>query len=186
MLRWLPNAISLGRIALVPMVFGALLDARYTLALLLFVAAGGSDGLDGFLARSFGWHTELGALLDPIADKLLLIATFAALASSGLVPLWFAALVIARDLVILCGAIAYHFIVGGLEGRPTLISKLNTLLLLLLVLMVLARASGVLPWAVFDGRFEAGLMAALVASMAFSTLDYVRTALAGAREVRKP
>ena len=94
MLRWLPNIISYTRIALVPLVFGALLDARFGLALMLFVAAGFSDGLDGFLARRFRWHTELGAILDPIADKLLLIATFAALASVGVVPMLFGMIVI--------------------------------------------------------------------------------------------
>ncbi|MEL7024447.1 MAG: CDP-alcohol phosphatidyltransferase family protein [Pseudomonadota bacterium] len=181
MLRWLPNIISYTRIALVPLVFGALLDARFGLALMLFVAAGFSDGLDGFLARRFRWHTELGAILDPIADKLLLIATFAALASVGVVPMWFGMIVIARDLIIMGGAITYHFVVGDLEGKPTLVSKLNTMLLLLYVLVVLINAAGLLPAAVPGELLTDGLQAVLLVSLTVSTIDYVRTALRGAR-----
>ncbi|MEL7310934.1 MAG: CDP-alcohol phosphatidyltransferase family protein [Pseudomonadota bacterium] len=181
MLRWLPNIISYTRIGLVPLVFGALLDAKFGLALILFVAAGFSDGLDGFLARRFGWHTELGAILDPIADKLLLIATFAALASVGAVPMWFALIVVARDLIIMGGAITYHFVVGGLEGKPTLVSKLNTLMLLLYVLLVLINAAGLLPDGLPVDLLLDGLKVLLLASLTISTVDYVRTALRGAR-----
>ncbi len=177
MLRWIPNLISLARIMLVPMVFGALIDARFGLALALFFAAGFSDGVDGLLARRFDWHTELGAILDPIADKLLLLATFTALASVELVPLWFAAIVILRDLIIMGGAITYHFVVGDLEGRPTLVSKLNTVLLLLYVLLVLIAAAGLFPTWVPVGPLQLGLQIALLASLGFSTYDYVRSAL---------
>lgn len=184
MLRMIPNFISLGRIALVPLVFGALIDARFTLGLIFFVAAGFSDGLDGLLARRFGWHSELGAILDPVADKLLLIATFAALASAGVVSLWFAVIVMTRDLIVMGGAITYHFVVGGLEGRPTLVSKLNTLMLLLYVLIVLLDAAQVLPdqWSL--GIVVGGLQIALLVSLSLSTVDYVRTAITQAKTRR--
>ena len=85
-LSWLPNAICIVRIVLVGPIVWALLDGRYLLALLLIVTAGLSDGVDGFLARYFDWRTRLGSLLDPTADKLLLVSVFVTMTYIGLVP----------------------------------------------------------------------------------------------------
>ena len=103
-LSWLPNAISLIRIALVPPILALLLNGRHDLALALFVVAGFSDGLDGYLAKRFDWHSRAGALLDPIADKLLVAGTFVALSITGHLPIWLAVIVILRDVVIVGGA----------------------------------------------------------------------------------
>jgi cardiolipin synthase (CMP-forming) len=125
-LRWIPNAICVGRVLLVfPLVF-ALLDDRYRFALTLVVIAGVSDGLDGFLAKRFGWRTRLGSLLDPAADKFLVMSVFIVLTYLSRVPAALTAIVIARDLVIVAGAVAYQLLVGDVRGEPTLISKLNT------------------------------------------------------------
>ncbi|MEO0573835.1 MAG: CDP-alcohol phosphatidyltransferase family protein [Pseudomonadota bacterium] len=185
-LRWVPNAISLMRIAMVPLVLASIATERHSLAAGLFFVAGFSDGLDGFLARRFGWHTELGAILDPIADKLLLIGTFFVLALTGIVPAWLAILIIARDLVIMLGAIAYHFLYGDLEGKPSLVSKLNTALLLLYVIFVLLRSAQLLPAAVLEHpALASGLPGLLVATLVISTLGYMREWIIRAKEHRK-
>ena len=139
-LRWLPNAISLLRIALVIPILMLILDARYAWALLLFFVAGFSDGIDGYLAKRFDWHTRLGALLDPIADKLLVAGTFLTLTYTQHIPVWLAAIVILRDVIIVVGAAAYNYFVRPVQGEPTKISKLNTTLQLMFLLFVLSRA----------------------------------------------
>jgi len=140
-LRWIPNAICVVRIALVPPVVWSLFEQRYEVALVLFVVAGGSDGLDGFLAKRFAWQTRLGSLLDPIADKTLVSSTFVTLGLIGLVPIGVVVIVVARDVVIVAGALAYHFLVARVQGLPSLVSKLNTAFQLLFVVCVLANAA---------------------------------------------
>ncbi len=118
-LSWIPNAISLLRIILVAPILMLILRNDFAIALGLFVVAGFSDGVDGYLARRFQWHTRLGALLDPVADKLLVNGLFITLAYMQLAPVWLAAIVIARDVIILGGAAAYNILVEPLRGEPT-------------------------------------------------------------------
>ena len=139
-LNWLPNAISILRIALVVPILTLILEGNFVWALALFWLAGFSDGLDGYLAKRFNWHTRLGALLDPVADKLLVAGLFITLAYTGDIPVWLAATVILRDFVIVAGATAYNFLVRPVQGEPTRISKLNTALQLLFLLFVISRA----------------------------------------------
>ncbi len=127
-LSWLPNAISVLRIVLVAPILALMLNDRHDVALILFFVAGFSDGLDGYLAKRFNWHTRAGALLDPIADKLLVAGTFVTLGVTGHLPIWLATIVVLRDVVIVGGAMAYNFLVRPVEGDPTRISKLNTAL----------------------------------------------------------
>src|SRR3990172_3309285 len=103
-LKDIPNIISLLRMALVPPVVILLLNGYYGWALLVFVSAGLSDGLDGYLAKRFGWRSRLGAILDPLADKLLLVASYLTLGWLGQLPLWLVAVVVGRDIVIVAGA----------------------------------------------------------------------------------
>jgi cardiolipin synthase (CMP-forming) len=133
-LSWLPNAICIFRIALVAPVVYALVGGRFGLALALIAVAAASDGLDGFLAKTFGWRTRLGSLLDPAADKLLVTSVFLTLAWLGVVPWLVTAIVILRDVVIVLGAAAYQLVIGPVTGQPTLISKMNTGSQLLFVL----------------------------------------------------
>lgn len=168
-LRWLPNAISLLRIFLVAPILYYIFAARYDLALVLFFIAGFSDGLDGFLAKTFNWHTRLGALLDPIADKLLAAGCFVTLAMQGLIPVWLAALVVTRDVVIIGGATAYNFLIRPVQGEPTVISKLNTVLELFFVLFVLSRAGFGWP----DAITILVLGAAVLVTVVISGTDYV-------------
>lgn len=159
------------RILLVAPTAWALVQHRFGLALLLFFIAGVSDGLDGFLAKHYDWSSRLGALLDPLADKLLLVTSYAALTWINLLPPWLLVLVVSRDVVIVAGAIAYNFRIERLEARPTLISKLNTLLQILLVLLVIVQQ--VSPWV--DTRWIQALIYAVTVSVVWSGLDYVVT-----------
>ena len=168
-LSWLPNAISLLRIALVAPILLLILDGRFGWALGLFCVAGFSDGIDGYLATRFDWHTRLGALLDPVADKLLVAGTFITLAYTQHIPVWLAAVVILRDVLIVGGATAYNFVVKPVQGEPTKISKLNTALQLLFLLFVLSRAGFGWP----DRISITVLGAAILITVVISGVDYV-------------
>jgi cardiolipin synthase len=135
-LRHLPNIISVLRILLVIPVVYLLLHELYGTALILFAVAGVSDGLDGFLAKHFGWQSRLGSILDPLADKLLLVCSFIALAWNELIPLWLVVAVLARDLIIVFGAVAFHVLFGRYEMAPTRVSKVNTFFQIVFVLAV--------------------------------------------------
>ena len=146
-LAQIPNAICVLRIVLVVPLVAALFDGAYGLALALIVIAGLSDGLDGFLAKTFNWRSQLGSLLDPAADKLLLVSTFLSLTLLGLVPVGVTIIVILRDVVIVTGALCYRRLVGHLRGEPTLISKLNTACQLLFLLATILAAGWQFPGA---------------------------------------
>jgi len=180
--RWLPNAISILRIALIVPIVLLIVDAQFKLALALSFLAGLSDGLDGFLAKRFHWHTRLGALLDPIADKLLVASTFVALVYTGHIPLWLGVLVILRDFVIVGGATLYNFLIRPVEGEPTRISKLNTALQLLFVGFVLGRAAFGWP----DQISITVLGAAVVVTVVISGIDYVWSWARRARQGGNP
>jgi cardiolipin synthase len=184
-MRQLPNLISCLRIALVAPLVALLLRGDFEAALWIAVAAGLSDALDGFLARHFGWRSRLGSLLDPLADKLLLVAAYLTLAQVGQVAWALALLVLARDAVIVLGALAYHGIVGEFEARPSLWSKATTLGQILFVLLVLASNAFAFHW---QQRGYAWIIAALTV---ISGVDYVvrwglraRTALRARRTPR--
>ena len=136
-LQHLPNVISSLRIALIfPVIYGVL-QGYYFMAFLLFVIAGFSDGLDGYLARHYGWTSRFGSVIDPLADKFLLMSCFATLVWLGNIPLWLFAIVLFRDLWIMSGVVAYHFLIGQPEFTPRALSKLNTFLQILLVGLLL-------------------------------------------------
>src|SRR6188768_3104908 len=132
MLRHLPNFICLVRIALIWPTIDALYAGEYWNALILVAVCAVSDGLDGWLAKRFNWTSHLGKILDPLADKMLLVALFLTATWNNLVPWWLTAVVVARDVMI--------------GGRATILSKINTGMQLAVVLAaVLAAATGKLP-----------------------------------------
>ncbi|MBM4201841.1 MAG: CDP-alcohol phosphatidyltransferase family protein [Gammaproteobacteria bacterium] len=135
--RDIPNLITVFRIVLVGPVVLTMAAGRFDWALGLFILAGVSDAVDGFLAKFFDWQSWLGSFLDPVADKLLLVSCYLTLGLMGLAPGWLVLAVVLRDVVIVAGAIAYYRLSGPYEGRPLLISKLNTLLQLSLVVALL-------------------------------------------------
>ncbi len=146
MWRHLPNLITALRIALVWPVFWLISRGDFGSALLLAALAGASDAVDGWLAKRFKWQSRLGGLLDPLADKLLLLAAFSALATIAAVPMWLFLLVIGRDLVIVCGAIAYHNLIGPFDAQPTRLSKLTTVVQIVFVLAELLRLAWLPQW----------------------------------------
>lgn len=160
--RHIPNLITVCRILLVYPVIALMLAGRLDWALALFIVAGVSDAVDGFLAKYFHWQSRLGSYLDPLADKLLLVSSYVTLAWLGLVPLWLAVLVIARDMIIFSGAVAYYFLAHPFEGQPLLLSKANTLFQILLVFAVLVSQT-FLP-------LSDGFLAALTGLAALTTL----------------
>jgi cardiolipin synthase len=143
--RHLPNLICLLRILLVWPVVSALHAGEDLRSLGFFLLAAVSDGLDGYLAKRFGWTSELGKLLDPLADKLLLVAVFVEGAWLGLIPWWLTAAVVARDVMIGLGALIYRLWFGPLHGRPTVISKVNTGAQLLYVMLVMLAGALEIP-----------------------------------------
>ena len=122
----IPNLITLGRILLVPIVVWAILANSMFLAFVLFLVAGVSDGVDGFLAKRFDMTTELGAYLDPLADKALIVSIYLTLGISGNIPRWLVILVVSRDILIVGGIMLSWLMGNPLKIRPLLVSKLNT------------------------------------------------------------
>ena len=137
-LKSIPNLISIIRIILIIPILLLIYSESYDSALLLFLLAGLSDALDGYLAKKFDWRTRVGALLDPVADKLLVAGTFIILTWFGLIPFWLATIVVSRDIIIALGVFIYSFVYEPFHGEATKISKINTFLEILYVLMVLS------------------------------------------------
>ncbi|MGH8130261.1 MAG: CDP-alcohol phosphatidyltransferase family protein [Steroidobacteraceae bacterium] len=166
-----PNLICVLRIALTVPIVLLLVKGRYGQTLVLFAIAAASDMLDGYLAKTFGWTSEVGKVLDPLADKLLLVSVFITLAWVGLVPIWLAAVAVARDIVIGVGAGVYRWLFGPLEGRATVLSKINTLVQLVFVIAVVWRAAfpGFPEWPV------TALGALVLVTTVVSGVDYVQT-----------
>jgi cardiolipin synthase len=167
-LRQLPNLMSSIRILLIVPIALALAHHQLVATLWLFGVAAASDGVDGFLARRFGWQTELGGLLDPIADKLMVATVFVMLAILGSVPLWLTTAVIARDCIIVLGAVSYRVLLGPVKGRPSMISKLNTLCQVSFILVVIGEQRFSWPhvWALSLG-------ALVFVTVVVSGIDYV-------------
>jgi len=165
----IPNMICVVRILLVVPIVVLLRGGDFTMALLLIFIAGFSDGLDGFLAKRFEWRTRLGGLLDPAADKLLLVAVMLTLTSLELVPFWLTVVVIGRDIVIVSGAVAYTLLIGAVKPAPSSISKINTGLQLLYVVCVIAQQA--LGWPPAMALILTG--SAVFCTSAVSGIDYV-------------
>jgi cardiolipin synthase len=180
----LPNLICVLRMLLVIPVVWTLVHDLYGWTLLLFVIAAVSDGLDGYLAKNFGWTSDTGKVLDPVADKLLLVSTFVTLTLLGLVPFWLAATVVARDVVIGIGAAVFKWLFGPLDGRPTRASKLNTVVQISYVILVVASAAmPIVPdaWVLTLG---AATFVTTFVSGSDYTMTYIRKAVAISRARR--
>jgi cardiolipin synthase len=134
----IPNLITLVRILLVPVVVWAITSGEMRFAFVLFLAAGISDAVDGFLAKRFGMATELGAYLDPLADKTMIVSIYVSLGIAGALPRWLVFLVVSRDIMIV-GAVMLAWLVDKpISLKPLLVSKLNTVAQIVLALLVLA------------------------------------------------
>ncbi len=164
----IPNLICLARIVLVIPIIRSLWQEQFLLSLLLIIIAGLSDILDGYLAKKNNWRSYLGAVLDPAADKILLVSLFLTLQSMDLIPLWLTLTVVGRDLMIVFGLSLYRYFVGVPQPKPTRISKFNTTLQLVFIIFVIL-AQGV--------QFPFEILAMVCGSLVFVTsilsgLDY--------------
>jgi cardiolipin synthase (CMP-forming) len=136
----LPNLISLGRLLLVPLAISLILDGSYWAAFWVFVVAGISDALDGFIAKRFDRRTRLGALLDPLADKVLLVSVYVTLGIAGQLWAWLVVLVVFRDLMIIGGFLLIQALATVAKpSQPLFISKVNTGVQVVAVGYILAR-----------------------------------------------
>ena len=134
----LPNLITVARILMVPVVVWAIAQRQMQIAFLLFLAAGVSDAVDGFLAKRFGMASELGAHLDPLADKALVVSIYVALGITEAVPRWVVILVVSRDILIVGGVMFAWFLGKPMKVKPLLVSKLNTAAQIVFATLVLA------------------------------------------------
>jgi cardiolipin synthase len=179
--RHLPNLITALRFLLVLPLTGLLVNGQYASALVLFAMMGVSDAVDGFLAKRFHWQSRLGEYLDPLADKTMLVSAYLTLGWLGLLPGWLVAAVIVRDLVIVSGALAYHFVTRRLEMRPTLISKVNTVAQIALAVAVIAD-----QFLTMTNLIMEGLVLIVLATTLISGLHYVLVWSRLTRAARRP
>ncbi len=165
----LPNLISLGRLLLVPLVIWLILRSRYGVAFWIFVVAGVSDALDGFIAKHFNRRTQLGALLDPIADKTLLVSVYVTLGWAN--QLWTSVviLVVFRDVMIIGGFLLIQAFAAQKHYDPLYISKINTGLQIALIAFVLARLGRGADW----GNVDVVLSCAVIVTTVLSGLSYI-------------
>ena len=142
----LPNLITLARMLMTPLAVSMIASQRFVEAFLIFLAAGISDAIDGYIAKRFDLRTELGAYLDPLADKALLVSIYVTLAISGVVPTALAILVVSRDLMILAAVVVSWLLNNPVAIRPVLVSKINTTAQIAFAALVLgAKAYGLSP-----------------------------------------
>ena len=175
---YIPNLLTLARIAMVPWLLVLLQQQEFTLSLLVFLIAGISDALDGFIAKRFNAHTQLGAILDPIADKALLVSSYVMLSLMDLIPFWMMVVVVFRDLVIVGGYLIMFLLYGSIKMHPLIISKVNTFLQIFYIVIVLLGLSLALDiptfiewlgYAVLISSVSSGL--AYVFIWSFKTID---------------
>lgn len=167
----LPNLISSLRILLILPIIVLLARQQFVLALVLFVIAGVSDVVDGFLARRYGWSSWLGSWLDPVADKSMQVSVYIALTWLQLIPAWLLIAVITRDLIIVSGGLVYYFWVEKGEAEPSWISKINTAVQILLVVVVMFD-QGIMP---LSRVWIDGLIYAVLGSILLSGAGYIST-----------
>jgi cardiolipin synthase len=165
----LPNLITLGRLLSVPLAVWFVLNGALTAAFWLFVLAGFSDAVDGFIAKRFDWRSKLGGLLDPIADKALLVSMFVTLGIAQALPNWLVILVVFRDLLIVGGFLLALALTQPMRWEPLVISKVNTALQIALVAAVLAN----LGLGIGYDRLMGGLIYAVGATTVLSGAAYL-------------
>lgn len=147
----IPNLITLARLFLTPYIVVAILNRQHVQALLALLIAGATDGLDGFLARRFRWATDVGAVLDPVADKILLVAVYVGLGLTREIPIWLMFIVLVRDLLIALGSVAAVLFTRLRDFRPSVWGKISTFL-------QITTAVGVLAGRAFPDLYASGLL----------------------------
>ncbi|WP_315703539.1 MULTISPECIES: CDP-alcohol phosphatidyltransferase family protein [unclassified Bradyrhizobium] len=170
----IPNLITLGRILLVPIVVWAIASNQMEIAFAVFVVAGISDAVDGFLAKRFNLRSELGALLDPLADKALLVSIFITLGVWGAIPRWIVILVVSRDIMIVSAVIVSWLFDRPVAMRPLMVSKLNTAAQVAFAALVLASLGFRFDPSPYDGVLMALVTVFTLVSVALYLVEWVR------------
>ena len=165
----LPNIITGFRCFLVIPIALAMANDFFVTALILFVIAGITDGVDGFIAKKFGWQSKLGSILDPIADKFLLVTSLVILTIAGILPAWLVWAAVIRDVVIVAGGVIYYFWIANFDASPSYLSKLNTVVQIVLIFWVVL----VQTWTTFDHGLSALLIQLTAVTIALSGVQYV-------------
>ena len=170
----IPNLITLGRILLVPVVVWAITAGEMRVAFVLFLAAGITDAVDGFLAKRFGMATELGAYLDPLADKAMLVSIYVALGITDAVPRWLVILVVSRDIMIVSAVILSWLVDKPVPLKPLGVSKLNTVAQISLACVVMAAVGFEFDASLAVMALTAVVTALTLLSVAFYVAEWVR------------
>jgi cardiolipin synthase (CMP-forming) len=170
----IPNLITLARILLVPVLVWAITSGEPLAAFLLFLVAGISDAVDGFLAKRFGMATELGAYLDPLADKAMIVSIYVALGIAEAIPRWLVILVVSRDIMIVGAVILSWLVDKPIAPKPLMVSKLNTVAQIVLALLVLGGLGLGLEAGVAVTLFTALVAALTLLSIGFYIAEWVR------------
>ena len=170
----IPNIITLGRIILVPVIVWAIVSSQMEIAFAIFVIAGVSDAVDGFLAKRFNMSSELGALLDPLADKALLVSIFVALGIWGAVPRWIVILVVSRDIMIVTAVIVSWLLDKPVAMKPLMVSKLNTVAQVAFAALVLASLGFDFKPAPYDVILMGFVTVFTLASVSLYLVEWVR------------
>ncbi|MDR6302770.1 cardiolipin synthase [Nitrobacter vulgaris] len=170
----IPNIITLGRILLVPVLIWAIASNQMEIAFAIFVVAGVSDAVDGFLAKRFNMASELGALLDPLADKALLVSIFVTLGILGAVPIWLVILVVSRDIMIVGAVIVSWLFNKPVPMKPLLVSKLNTGAQVGFAALVLAALGFGFDSSPYDTLLMVAIAVLTLVSVSFYLVEWVR------------
>ena len=181
----LPNFITIARLLGVPLIVWLMIAERYPEATALFIIAGISDAADGFIAKRFGAASELGAYLDPIADKALLVSVFATLGFQSVLPAWVVVLVVSRDLFIIGGMLLAYVLSNPMAVKPLWVSKANTVAQILLITFVLGDRSGMAMFQPLLAFTVLAVAALTVASAAAYLIEWVRHMAGGPGDIAK-
>ena len=167
MIQHIPNLISVLRLLLVPWFAMLLLEQQFGLALILFIVMGISDGLDGFLARYLKATSALGAGLDPLADKVMLVAAFVVLGHLELLPVWLVALVVGRDVMVVGGTLMNYLLHPGQKTAVLKVGKINTFVQIVTVFAFVGNQLAVLPPMLLDVLLWATVIATFVSGVGY-------------------
>lgn len=170
----LPNLITVARLLLVPTIIWFITERQFGAAFVVFVIAGISDGIDGFIARTYNLRSQLGAYLDPLADKALLVSIYLSLTFLAEIPVWLAVIVVSRDLLIIGGVILAWVLDRPIEVRPLYISKINTAAQIIFAAAVLADLAFGIGMGVVRDWLAVIVGVLTVASAAAYLVDWVR------------
>lgn len=176
MMIYVPNLLTLARIGLVPLLIVLLQEQQFLWSLIVFITAGITDALDGYIAKRFNAQTRLGAILDPLADKALLVSSYVMLSLLELIPFWLMVVVVFRDVLIISGYLIMSMFFGSPEMQPLRVSKVNTFLQITFIVIVLAALAGVTIFEIIIAPVSYMVFASSVASGVAYTLMVFQTA----------